>query len=113
MTDTPKIDLVLTDLEKEIPTPEPYIVVLPKNRRITFKDPFGFRVSERKEILDLYDAAQRGQADDLEFLKRILTEADYKKYLDADLPIRTHAALVQRVMAHFEGNMGDEGKGND
>ncbi len=39
MTDTPKIDLVLTDLEKEIATPEPYIVVLPKTAASPSKTP--------------------------------------------------------------------------
>jgi len=109
MADTPKIDLVLSDLEKEIVKPEPFTVVLSKNRRITFKDPYGFRMSERKEIFGMYEAAQRGEADDMDILKRLLSEGDYKKLEDEDLPIRTHNVLVQRVMAHFEGSLGSQG----
>ena len=112
MSDTPNISLVLADLEKEIAKPEPFVVVLSKNKRVTFKDPFGFKVSERAEILDLYDKTQRGEADDLDLLKKIMSSADYEKYVAEDLPMRTHAALVERVMAHFEGNLGDAGKGD-
>lgn len=111
MTDTPKIDLVLSDLEKEIAKPEPFIVVLSKNRRITFKDPFGFKISERTRILGLYEAAKRNETDDLEFIKEILNAADYAKYIAEDLPARTHEALMTRVMAHFQGSLGDAGKG--
>lgn len=112
MSDTPKVDLVLSDLEKEILKPEPFVLVLSKNRRVTFKDPFGFRLSERNEVLDLYERAQRGEANDLDFLKRILSPEDFKKYEAEDLPIRTHEALVTRVMAHFEGPRGTVGEGN-
>lgn len=112
MSDTPNISLVLADLEKEIAKPEPFVVVLSKNKRVTFKDPFGFKVSERADILALYDRTQRGEADDLDLLKKIMTSADYEKYVAEDLPMRTHAALVERVMAHFQGNLGDAGKGD-
>lgn len=109
MTDSPKFDLVLSDLEKEIVKPEPFTVVLSKNRRITFKDPYGFRMSERKEILGMYEAVQRGESDDMDFLKRILSEGDFKKLEEEDLPIRTHEAMVTRVMAHFQGTLGNPG----
>lgn len=109
MADTPKIDLVLSDLEREIQKPEPFTVVLSKNKRITFKDPYGFRMSERKEIFGMYEATQRGETDDMDFLKRILTDTDFKKLEDEDLHIRTHEAMVQRVMAHFQGALGSTG----
>ena len=112
MADSPKIDLVLSDLEKEIRKPEPFTVVLSKNKRITFKDPFGFKLSERQRIMDLYEASQRGDADDLDLLKEILSEVDFKKYVAEDLPIRTHEALTKTVMNHFQGSLGDAGKGN-
>ena len=112
MTDSPKIDLVLSDLEKEIRKPEAFTVVLSKNKRITFKDPFGFKLSERTEIMDMYEATQRGEADDLDLLGKILSPADFKKYVDEDLPIRNHEALTKRVMAHFQGSLGDAGKGD-
>lgn len=111
MTDSPKIDLVLSDLEKEIRKPESFTVVLSKNKRITFKDPFGFKLSERQRIMDMYEQAQNGQADDLDLLKEILSPADFKKYVDEDLPIRTHEALTKTVMNHFQGSLGDAGKG--
>ena len=112
MTDSPKIDLVLSDLERELIKPGPFTVVLSKNKRITFKDPFGFRVSERAEILDLHEKTQRGEADDMDLLAKILSPADFEKYKAEDLPIRTHEALVTRVMAHFQGTLGDAGNGN-
>ena len=112
MSDTPKVDLVLSDLEKEIAKPEPFTLVLSKNKRVTFMDPFGFRLSERNEVLDLYERSRRGEADDLDFLKRILSESDFEKYVAEDLPVRTHEAVVARVMAHFEGPRGTVGEGN-
>lgn len=110
--DKPKIDLVLSDLEKEIVLPEEYVVVLAGNKRITFNDPWNFRIKERNELFDLYDRAKRGEADDMEFLKRILSDADFKKLEDANLKARLHEAMVERVMAHFGGTLGDQGKGN-
>lgn len=110
--DKPKIDLILSDLENEILKPEPFVVVLRDGKRITFKDPFDFKVSEKDEILGIYEAAQRGEVDDMDLLKKILSEDDYKKYTDADLPIRTHGALVERVMTHFKGSLGDAGNGS-
>lgn len=109
--DSPQIDLVLSNLEAEIKVPEAYTVVLSKNKRITFKDPFGFRISERVEILDLYEATKRGDKDDLDFLKKILSEKDFDTYVEENLPIRTHEALVTRVMAHFQGDLGNAGNG--
>ena len=111
MSDKPKIDLILSDLESEIRKPEPFVVVLNSGKRITFKDPFDYKISEREEILGIYAAAQRGEADDMDLLKKIMSSDDYEKYVDADLPIRTHGALVERVMTHFKGALGDEGNG--
>jgi len=110
--DKPKIDLILSDLENEVVKPEPFVVVLKDGKRITFKDPYDFKVSERDEILGIYEAAQRGEANDLDLLEKILSVEDYKRYIDADLPIRTHAALVQRVMTHFQGALGNAGEGS-
>ena len=109
-TDKPKIDLILSDLENEIIKPEPFVVVLHGGKRITFKDPFDFKVSEKDEILGIYEAARRGDADDLDLLKRILSPEDYQKYIDADLNLRTHGALVERVMTHFQGALGKPGE---
>ena len=111
-SDKPKIDLILSDLENEILKPEPFVVVLRDGKRITFKDPYDFKISERDEILSIYEAARDGQADDLDLLKKIMSPEDYQKYVDADLPIRTHGALVERVMSHFKGGLGDAGEGS-
>lgn len=108
-SDKPKIDLILSDLENEIMKPEPFVLALRDGKRITFKDPFDFKVSEKDEILGIYEAARRGEADDLDLLKKIMSPDDYQKYIDADLPIRTHGALVERVMDHFKGGLGDAG----
>ena len=109
--DKPKIDLILADLESEVAKPEPFVVVLNGGKRISFKDPYDFKVSERNEILDVYEAARRGEADDLDLLKKILSPEDFKKYIDAYLSIRVHAALVERVMGHFKGGLGEPGEG--
>lgn len=111
MSDTVKIDLTLADLSREVGTPEPFQFALAGSKRIAFQDPFGFKLSERKEILDIYEKTQRGEADDLDFLSRIMSPADEKAYLAADLPIRVHSALVARIMEHFQPPRGDEGKG--
>lgn len=105
--DKPNIDLVLSDLEKEIQAPEPFTLVLRNNVRVTFKDPMDFKMSERHDIIGDYGAAQRGEIDDYDFLKRIMTEADFEKYKKADLHIRTHNAVLQRVMNHFQGALGE------
>lgn len=112
MSDTPKIDLVLADLEKEVVKPEPFVVVLSKNKRITFKDLFDIRASERHEFFDLIEKAKAGEADDFELLKRMLSPEDYQTYVDEDLPVRTHSVLVKRVMAHYEQGIGTPGEGS-
>ena len=111
MTDSVKIDLTLADLAREVAQPEAFTFVMSKNKRVNFKDPFGFKLSERGEILDIYDRTQRGEADDIDFLNRIMTPADSAAYIAEDLPLRLHSALVQRIMAHFQPPRGDEGKG--
>jgi len=71
--DKPKIDLILADLESEVAKPEPFVVVLNGGKRISFKDPYDFKVSERNEILDVYEAARRGEAGYLDPPKKVLT----------------------------------------
>lgn len=111
MTDTVKIDLTLADLQREVGKVETFQLALAGSKKVTFKDPFGFKISERNRILDLYYAAQRGEADDIEFLQSIMSPADHKTYVAADLTMREHQALVAHVMAHFQPPRGDEGKG--
>lgn len=109
MSDTPNVDLVLTDLEKEVVRPEDFVVVLSKNKRITFKDLYGFKVSERHEFRELME--RRDEVDDIDLLKRCLSPEDLKKYVDEDVNIRIHQALMQKVMAHYQQGLGTPGEG--
>lgn len=112
MTDTVKIDLTLAELMREVKVPEPYTFVLSKNKRVNFKDPFSFKLSEKEEILGIYYAMRRGEADEMDFLKRIMTDDDVEAYIAEDLSMRHHAALVDHIMAHFQPPRGDAGKDN-
>lgn len=107
MSDKPQIDLVLTDLEKEIQEPQPYTVALPGGKRITFKDPFDFSLDERQRVMDLFQGMERGTVDDFEFLSEIMTKTDLEAYKKTNPKIRTHNTLMQRVMAHFRGALGE------
>lgn len=112
MTDKPKIDLVLADLEKEIQEPEPFTVALPGGKRITFNDPFDFNLDERKRVQELMVGVEQGTVDDLDFLAEIMSEEDLKTYEDSNPKIRVHNTLMQRVMAYFQGALG-ESTGSD
>jgi hypothetical protein len=107
MSDKPKVDLVLADLEKEIQEPEPYTVVIKGGKRITFKDPFDFTLDEREHIMNLLQGMERGTVDDLEFLAEIMTKTDLEAYKKSNPKIRTHNTLMQRVMRHFQGALGE------
>lgn len=108
MSDKPEIDLVLADLEKEIEEPKPFTVVIKGGKRITFKDPFDFTLDERKRVMDLYQGMEKGTVDDLEFLAEIMTKTDLETYKKSNPKIRTHNTLMQRVMAHFQGRLGED-----
>lgn len=107
MSDKPNIDLVISDLEKEIQTPAPFTVALPGGSRVTFKDPFDFKMSERHKVLEEYQAVQQGQGDDYEFLKKVMTKTDFEKYEKADLNVRTHNAVMSAFMRHYQGSLGE------
>lgn len=107
MTDKPQVDLVLADLEKEIEEPKPFTVVIKGGKRVTFKDPFDFTLEERQRVMDLYQGMQNGTVDDLEFLAEIMTKTDLETYKKSNPKIRTHNTLMQRVMAHFQGALGE------
>lgn len=110
--DKPQVDLVLADLEKEIQEPQPYTVALKGGVRVTFKDPFDFKLDERQRVMDLMRGMENGTVDDLEFLAEIMTKTDLEKYKKSNPGIRLHNTLMQRVMAHFQGALG-ESEGSD
>lgn len=107
MSDKPNIDLVISDLEKEIQTPAPFTVALPGGSRVTFKDPFDFKMSERHKVLEDYQAVRNGHGDDYDFLQKVMSKEDFKKYEKADLDVRVHNAVMRAYMAHFEGSLGE------
>lgn len=108
MSDKPEVDLVISDLEKEIEKPKPLTAVLPGTSiRVTFQDPFDFKMSERHKVLEEYQAVRQGNGDDYDFLRKIMSKEDFKKYEKADLDVRLHNAVMAKVMAHFEGTLGE------
>lgn len=113
MTDKPQIDLVISDLEKEIEKPKPYTVALKGGGRVTFKDPFDFKLDERDRVMKLMRGMENGSVDDLEFLAEIMTKTDLEKYKKSNPDIRVHNYTISKVMAHFQGVLGkSEGSDN-
>lgn len=111
--DKPQVDLVISDLEKEISVPEPYTVAIKGGKRITFKDPFDFTLDERERVMALMRGMEQGTTDDLEFLAEIMTKTDLEAYKKSNPKIRTHNTLIHRVMNHFQGVLGNNDGSDD
>lgn len=105
--DKPNINLTLTSLEAEVSKPEPFVLALKGGKRVTFPDIFDMPADEADAFLD--DIRSGG---DFRFLEKWLSEADFEAYKAAKIPLRVHMAVVQRVMAYYEGTIGKPGEGN-
>jgi hypothetical protein len=105
--DKPSINMSLASLEAEIGTPEPYVLALKSGKRITFPDLFDIPIDESEEFLS--DLQKSGQ-NDLGFLEKWLSKADFEAYKAAKVPLRVHAALIQRVLAYYQQTVGTPGE---
>lgn len=105
--DKPSINLSLASLEAEIAKPEPFILALKGGKRITFPDLFDISIDESDEFLS--DLQKNGQ-NDLGFLEKWLSPTDFEAYKAAKVPLRVHAALIQRVLAYYQQTVGTPGE---
>jgi hypothetical protein len=105
--DKPNVSLSLASLEAEVSTPEPFVVALKGGKRITFPDLFDLPADEAEEFFK--DLQGSGQTD-FAFLAKWLSAEDFEAYKAAKVPLRVHAALVERVMAYYQGTLGTPGE---
>ncbi|UKA59157.1 hypothetical protein [Arthrobacter sp. FW306-2-2C-D06B] len=106
--DKPNISLTLAALEAEVAKPEPFVLALKGGKRITFPDLYDMPAVEAKEFFDQFEGADRT---DFSLLEQWLSKPDYEAYVEARLPLRVHAALVERVMAYYQQTVGTPGEG--
>lgn len=105
MTDAPKINATMSDLDS-VAQAGPFIQALSGGKRITFPDPGTMEWTKAEEFLeDLDKSNTRGM------LEKWLSEADFKKLIDAKLNLYQIAELGRRVNAHYEAIFGPMGNG--
>ncbi|MFP3579982.1 hypothetical protein SB659_10415 [Arthrobacter sp. SIMBA_036] len=107
-TDKPTIHLSLSALEAEVAKPEAFVLALSGGKRITFPDLFDMPADEASQFFK--DLEETGQ-NDFEFLEKWLSEKDFAAYKAEKIPMRVHAALIQRVMDYYEQTVGKPGEG--
>ncbi|QCB97118.1 hypothetical protein E5206_09395 [Arthrobacter sp. PAMC25564] len=105
--DKPNVNLSLASLEAEVAKPEPFVLALKGGKRITFPDLFDLPADEAGEFFK--DLEATGQ-NDFTFLEKWLSEKDFEAYKAEKIPLRVHAALIQRVMAYYEQTVGKPGE---
>ncbi|MFM9430064.1 hypothetical protein [Arthrobacter sp. MP_2.3] len=108
VTDKPNINLTLAALEAEVAKPEPFVLALRGGKRITFPDLYDMPADEAAEYFK--DLESSGQ-NDFTFLEKWLSKADFEAYKAAKIPLRVHAALVERVMDYYQQTVGTPGEG--
>lgn len=111
--DRPQINLVLSDLKKEVEAkrPEPFVIGLSKSQRVTFKYPLVYKTSEREEFQKLIsDALERNN--EWPLMERMLSEADLAKYKAEDLDDDVHTQVLEALGNHFgfSQELAEEGK---
>ncbi|MFS0718866.1 hypothetical protein ABC337_05035 [Arthrobacter sp. 1P04PC] len=105
--DKPTVHLSLAALEAEVAKPEPFVLALKSGKRITFPDLYDMPAVEAKAFFDQFEGADRT---DFKLLEEWLTKADYEAYVAAKLPLRVHAALIERVMNYYQQTVGTPGE---
>lgn len=105
--DKPSVNLTLTALTAEVKKPEPFVFALNSSKRITFPDLFDRPADEAEEFFS--DMQKNGQ-NDFALLEKWLTKADFAAYKAAKLPLRVHAALIEKVMGYYRTTLGDTGE---
>lgn len=108
MTDTPRVNLTLAQLEQQAASPEPFILALKDSQRITFPDLFDMPAEDGEQFLD--ELNKFGQ-NDFKFLEKWLSEEDFQKYKDAKITLRQHAALMNQVLGYYQASVGKPGEG--
>lgn len=103
MSDTPKIHANLDDLDAAAQA-GPFVQALNGGKRITFPDPGEMEWTAAEEFLqDIQSKNTRGM------LEKWLSEADFKKLLDAKLNLYQISQLGKLVNNHYKAIFGDEG----
>lgn len=109
MTDKPvKPTAVLSELEMEAASPEPFELALPDSTRIVFPDLYDIPAEEGEKFME--DMEKYGE-NDYEFLEKWLSPKDYEKYVGLKLKLRVHALLMNRVLTYYRSTLGTSGEG--
>lgn len=109
MSDRPlKPTAVLTELELEAASPEPFVLALPDSSRITFPDLYDIPAEDGEKFMQDMESAGEN---DFEFLEKWLTKEDFEKYKGLKLKLRTHALLMNQVLSYYRASLGRPGEG--
>lgn len=105
MTDAPKINATLNDLDSGAQAGS-FVLGLKGGKRITFPDPGAMEWTAAEEFLqDLQSQNTRGM------LEKWLSPADFKKLLADKLNLYQISELGKLVNAHYEAIFGEQGNG--
>lgn len=105
----PSINVTLSSLAAEVVTPEPFVVALSGSKRITFPDLFNKPAEEAADFFR--DLEELGQ-NEFGYLEKWLSPEDFATYKAEKVPLRVHAALMQKVVGYYESTMGTPGEGS-
>lgn len=106
--DKPTIHLSLSALEAEVAKPEAFVLALSGGKRITFPDLYDMPADEAGQFFKDLEAS--GQ-NDFDFLEKWLSAKDFEAYKAEKIPLRLHAALIERVMNYYQQTVGKPGEG--
>lgn len=104
--DKPKIHATLADLETE-GKPEAFVFATKAGKRVTFPDPFEMGWEEGEEFLE--DLQKRSAK---LTLSKWLSEKDYELLRAEGLSVRKLGILLEMVLSHYQGAVGDSGEGD-
>ncbi|MCZ9884153.1 hypothetical protein [Arthrobacter sp. B2a2-09] len=106
--DKPNINLTIAELEAEVAKPEPFVLALKGGKRVTFPDLYDMPAAEAEDFFAKFEGTGRT---DFALLEEWLSKPDYEAYVAARLPLRVHAALIERVMNYYQQTVGKPGEG--
>lgn len=106
MADKIQVNDTLSSLDLEA-APEPYRFGLPGGKVITFKNPSELGFKEAEEFMAMASNPEGVMLS--EFLRRWLSEKDYKTFEGANLPMKAVQAIVLKAQKHYNAILGDAG----
>lgn len=103
--DKPTVHSTTSSLDADAKV-EPYVHATRGGKRITFPDPFEMEFEEAEEFMASLEGVKSS-----EVLRRWLSDGEYDLLKDDHLTLRQMMVLTQKVQAHYEAWLGDQGNG--